>query len=65
MKGAFYVDIGGTYKLSEKLTAYFKIDNVGDVDPEPAPQGNSSTGINPTLYDVLGRKYRAGLRYNF
>jgi iron complex outermembrane receptor protein len=65
MKGAFYVDIGGSYKLSEKLTAYFKIDNVGDVDPEPAPQGNSSTGINPTLYDVLGRKYRAGLRYNF
>lgn len=65
MKGAFYVDLGGTYKLSEKLTAYFKVDNIGNVDPEPAPQGNLSIGINPALYEVLGRQYRAGLRYNY
>ena len=65
MKGAFYVDLGGSYKLGEKTTAYFKIDNIGNVDPEPAPQTNLSYGINPQLYDVLGRVYRVGVRYNF
>lgn len=65
MKDAFYVDIGGSYKISDKMTAFFKVDNVSDVDPAPAPQNNLSFGINPTLYDVLGRTYRAGIRYNF
>ena len=65
MKGAFYVDIGGTYKFGDKLTAYFKIDNVADVDPVAAPQTNPSFGLNPALYDVMGRQYRVGLRYNF
>ena len=65
MKGAFYVDLGGSYKFSDKLTGFFKIDNIGDVNPAPAPQTNLSFGINPQLYDVLGRVYRAGLRYNF
>jgi outer membrane receptor protein involved in Fe transport len=65
MKGAFYVDLGGSYKLGDKTTAYFKIDNIGNVDPAPAPQTNLSFGINPQLYDVLGRVYRVGVRYNF
>jgi outer membrane receptor protein involved in Fe transport len=65
MKGAFYVDLGGTWKVADKTTAYFKIDNIGNVDPAQAPQANLSYGINPALYDVLGRVYRVGLRYNF
>ncbi len=65
MKGAFYVDIGATYKFSNKLTGYAKIDNVANVDPVDAPQSGPGFGINPALYDVLGRQYRAGLRYNF
>ncbi|SFU31217.1 TonB-dependent receptor plug domain-containing protein [Pseudoduganella namucuonensis] len=65
MKGAFYVDIGGSYKYSKNLTAFFKIDNVANVDPVAAPQTNLSYGINPALYDVLGRTYRAGVRYDF
>jgi iron complex outermembrane receptor protein len=65
MKGAFYVDLGGTWKVADKTTAYFKIDNIGNVDPAAAPQANLSYGINPALYDVLGRVYRVGLRYNF
>jgi iron complex outermembrane receptor protein len=47
------------------LQLYFKIDNLADKDPEPAPQTNASYGINPALYDVVGRTYRAGLRYGF
>jgi iron complex outermembrane receptor protein len=65
MKGAFYVDIGATYKLAPKLVAYVKIDNVANVDPVSAPQFGQGFGINPSMYDVLGRQYRAGLRYNF
>jgi outer membrane receptor protein involved in Fe transport len=65
MKGAFYVDLGGTWKVADKATVFFKVDNIGNVDPVAAPQVNLSYGINPALYDVIGRVYRAGVRYNF
>jgi len=65
MAGAFYVDLGGSYKFSKQLTAFFKVDNLANRDPVAAPQTNLSYGINPALYDVMGRTYRAGLRYNF
>jgi outer membrane receptor protein involved in Fe transport len=65
MKGAFYVDLGASYKLSNKMSIYAKVDNVANVDPVAAPQENPSYAINPALYDVLGRTYRVGLRYQF
>jgi iron complex outermembrane receptor protein len=65
MKGATYVDLGGSYNVSKQMMLYFKIDNLTDRDPEPAPQANPSFAINPTLYDVVGRTYRAGMRYSF
>jgi len=65
MKGALYFDLGGSYKITPKLTAYFKIDNLFDRDPTPSPQTNTGLDANPALYDLLGRFYRAGLRYNF
>jgi outer membrane receptor protein involved in Fe transport len=65
MPGAFYVDVGGSYKLGASLTAYFKVDNLFNRDPVPSPQTNVTYGVNPVLYDVLGRQYRVGLRYGF
>ncbi len=65
MKGAFYVDLGASYKLSKQVTIYGKIDNALNRDPVMAPQDNSSYGLNPALYDVLGRSYRVGLRYTY
>ena len=65
MKGATYFDFGGSYNFSKQLMVYFKVDNLTDRDPAPAPQANPSFAINPALYDVVGRTYRAGLRYNF
>lgn len=65
MKGAFYWDIGGSYKVSKQVTLYFKIDNLTDVDPVAAPQTGTGYGINPFLYDVLGRQYRVGARLQF
>jgi outer membrane receptor protein involved in Fe transport len=65
MKGAFYLDLGGSYRIRDKVTAYFKVDNLLNKDAEPAPQTNVGYGANPALYDVLGRMYRIGVRYGF
>ena len=58
--GAFYFDVGGTYNVTKAVTAYFKVDNVFNRDPARSPYF-----VNPALYDVLGRVYRAGVRFNF
>jgi len=63
MAGAFYVDLGGSYKLSKQLTAYFKVNNVANRSPAAAP--GIPLGANPALYDLIGREYRVGMRYNF
>jgi outer membrane receptor protein involved in Fe transport len=65
MKGATYIDLGGTYSFAGGVTAYFKIDNLLNKAPEPAPQTSVYYGANPFLYDVLGRMYRVGFRMGF
>jgi iron complex outermembrane receptor protein len=65
MKGAFYLDLGGSYHITKQLTAYFKVANVLNRDPTPSPQTNTGLDANPALYDLLGRFYRAGIRFNF
>ncbi|MBW8815424.1 MAG: TonB-dependent receptor [Caulobacterales bacterium] len=65
MKGALYVDISGSYRIKEGLTAYFKVDNLFDRDPTPSPQTNTGLDANPALYDLLGRFYHVGVRYSF
>jgi outer membrane receptor protein involved in Fe transport len=65
MAGALYFDLGGRYSLTDKLTAFVKVDNLFDRDPVAAPQTNTGLDINPALYDTLGRTYRAGFRFNF
>jgi outer membrane receptor protein involved in Fe transport len=60
MPGAFYLDVGGTFNLTEQVTAYFKVDNVLNQDPAKSPNN-----ANPALYDVIGRMYRAGFRFRF
>lgn len=63
MAGAFYVDVGGSYDISDQVSAYFKIDNLLDRDPPPSPQTNTGLDTNPALYDIIGRTYRIGIRY--
>lgn len=65
MAGAFYLDLGGRYFVTDKLAAFIKVDNLFDRDPVPAPQTNTGLDVNPALYDTIGRTYRAGFRYNF
>ncbi|NIJ35185.1 outer membrane receptor protein involved in Fe transport [Sphingomonas oligoaromativorans] len=65
MKGAFYFDVGGSYNVTKLWQVYFKVDNLFNRDPTPSPQTNTGVDINPQLYDVLGRMFRVGVRYNF
>jgi iron complex outermembrane receptor protein len=65
MKGAFYVDLGGSVNVTKQVSLFFKVDNLFDHDPEPAPQTNTGLDVNPALYDTLGRIYRAGIRARF
>ena len=65
MPGAFYVDLGGSYKVTTGVQAYFKVDNLFNVDPAPSPQTNTGLDVNPALYDTIGRTYRVGVRFNF
>jgi iron complex outermembrane receptor protein len=65
MPGAFYFDVGGSYNIAKKMTAYFKVDNLFNRDPSPSPQTNTGVDVNPALYDVIGRMFRLGFRYNF
>ena len=65
MSGALYLDIGARYYITDRLTAFVKVDNLLDRDPTPSPQTNTGIDINPALYDTIGRMYRAGIRYNF
>jgi outer membrane receptor protein involved in Fe transport len=65
MKGAFYFDLGASYNITKMWQMYVKVDNLFNRDPTGSPQTNTGVDINPQLYDVLGRMYRVGVRYNF
>jgi outer membrane receptor protein involved in Fe transport len=65
MEGAFYLDVGASFDINDRLTIYGKVDNLFDKDPVASPQTNTGLDVNPALYDTLGRIYRAGLRFNF
>jgi len=64
LRGQFLLDLGGSFDLNDNWTLYGKIDNVTNVDPtmiySNAP--NNAIGVNPSLYDVIGRMYRVGVR---
>ena len=55
ISGYTFYDVGGSYKVTDALQAYFKIDNVGDKLPNPV------AGLNS---DPIGRVYRIGVRYS-
>jgi outer membrane receptor protein involved in Fe transport len=68
VQGAFYVDLGGTYRITPDVEFFFKIDNLFNVDPPIAPYVGSAPFVyratNASLYDLLGRVYRAGIRFS-
>ena len=64
--GALYFNVGGTYNLDEHWQVFGKIENVTNVDPPAIANNapNTAMGVNPSLYDTIGRLYRVGVRLN-
>lgn len=65
--GAFYLDTGLSYKITGAATVFLTVENLLNRNPpQVAPTqnvGNAPKGINQTLYDVIGREFRAGVRF--
>jgi len=64
-----YVDLAGSYKFENGWQPYFVIENLADTPPPPTPQVSTSIsgniGANAFIYDVLGRQFRVGVRFQF
>lgn len=68
MDAATYVDLRVNYKLAEDFNVYIGTNNLFDVEPDINARPDSfSTGTNTEAraYDVIGRQYFAGLKYQF
>ena len=72
MAGAMYWDANISYKIamgeSVESQLFLSVRNLTNKDPEIYPQGPAGTGFltaaaNPSLYDTLGRVFRAGVRF--
>ena len=63
-----YLDLRGTYRWNENLQFYLSVDNLLDTPPPQivgySPSNNAYSTTNPSIYDVLGRMWHGGLRFN-
>jgi outer membrane receptor protein involved in Fe transport len=55
-----YFDVGANWNVSDKTQLYAKVDNVTNIRPPDVGGQNA----NNTLYDVVGRMYRMGVRFS-
>ncbi len=63
ISGVNYLDLSGEYVFNDRITVFAGIDNI--TDDEPPVVGFSLAGdanVDISLYDVLGRRYFAGVR---
>jgi iron complex outermembrane receptor protein len=56
----FYLDVGMNWNYSERTQFYTKIDNIANTRPPDI----GSQDNNQVLYDVIGRMFRVGVRFN-
>ncbi len=63
--GIFYINLGGSYDITDHLQLYTQIDNLLNKSP-PADPSNSQNPApaNPVLYDTIGRMFHVGVRIN-
>ncbi|WP_148276621.1 TonB-dependent receptor domain-containing protein [Sphingobium sp. SYK-6] len=64
--GRFYVNTSADYDLNDVFAVFLKVDNLFDNDPPVTTNGVAApqTATSP-YYDVLGRRYAAGVRARF
>lgn len=69
--GATYVDLGLVFKFNgfgAKGEFFVNVDNLFNKDPAIVPPQNQQfivAPVNASLYDTMGREYRAGFRFKF
>lgn len=67
--GAFYLDLSTSVELAEGVKASFAVDNVTNRSPSVAARG-TGVGSGPIdsygyYFDMIGRRVRAGLQFQF
>ncbi|WP_156843205.1 TonB-dependent receptor domain-containing protein [Novosphingobium aquimarinum] len=68
LPATFYTDVNLGYDIADKTEAFFNVQNLFGQDPRYIGAGNTPGLIVPTLpgvYDLVGRTYTAGVRFNF
>jgi iron complex outermembrane recepter protein len=64
-----YLDLRASYNWNAALTLYAAVDNTLNTPPPNIARysvsNNGLSTVNPSIYDVLGRMYHAGLRFNY
>ena len=64
-----YLDLRASYKWNENLQFYAAVDNTLNTPPPNIASyslsNNGLSTVNPSIYDVLGRMYHAGFRFNY
>ncbi len=66
VKGKAYVDLSASYKLTNAIEIYGKVDNLFDNDPPILPNNIiQPTVANSQMYDKIGRYYVIGARLRF
>lgn len=61
----FYVDLSGSYAINDKFNIYLKIDNLFNTNPPIIPNSlNVPHASTSPFYDLIGRQYALGVRFN-
>ncbi|HWY60616.1 MAG TPA: TonB-dependent receptor [Rhizomicrobium sp.] len=64
-----YLDLRGNYKWNSNISFYGAIDNIFNTPPALVPFASNtvihSLPTNPSSYDLLGRQFRLGVRFNY
>ena len=65
--GATYFDASALYSFASGVDVFLNVQNLMNADPARVPRINGTpygyAQTNPVLYDVLGRVFRAGVRF--
>lgn len=65
--GAIYFDANASYRLPAGFEIFAAVDNIANRAPAQTGAGpfvaGAPLGVNAALYDVLGRTFRAGVRF--
>ena len=55
-----YLDVGANWNYSDKTQFYVNVDNIANTRPPDI----GSQDNNQVVYDVIGRMFRVGVRFN-